>query len=82
MRLLRETLLTCCLSFSQLAHQRGLITLEERERVFKVMQDLGLALWDDVCDDHNMLWKVSHCSLYFQRRACQHLHMACSAVQC
>jgi len=42
----------------QLAYQRGMITLGERERVFKVMTNLGLALWHDVCDDHDMLWQV------------------------
>ena len=42
----------------QLAYQRGMITLDERERVFKVMTNLGLALWHDVCDDHDMLWQV------------------------
>ncbi len=35
-----------------------MITLGERERVFKVMTNLGLALWHDVCDDHDMLWQV------------------------
>ena len=44
----------------QLAYQRGMITLGERERVFKVMTNLGLKLWDDVCDDHEMLWQVWH----------------------
>ena len=42
----------------QLAYQRGMLTLSERERVFKVMSNLGLALWHDVCDDHDMLWQV------------------------
>lgn len=33
----------------QLAFQRGLITAEERARVFGVMRSLGLAIWHEVC---------------------------------
>ena len=41
-----------------MAYQRGMLTLAERERVFKVMGHLGLPLWHEVCDDHEMLWQV------------------------
>ncbi|KAL3154556.1 hypothetical protein ABBQ32_014013 [Trebouxia sp. C0010 RCD-2024] len=34
---------------TQLAFQRGLITAEERARVFGVMRSLGLAIWHEVC---------------------------------
>jgi 3-dehydroquinate synthase len=34
---------------TQLAYQRGLLSAEDRDRVYKVMLDLGLALWDEVC---------------------------------
>ena len=33
----------------QLAFQRGMLTEDERDRVFNVMTALGLRLWDDVC---------------------------------
>lgn len=39
----------CLYWVMQLAFQRGLITANERDRVYKVMLDLGLALWDEVC---------------------------------
>lgn len=38
-----------CLCVLQLAYQRGMITEQERERVFNVMRSLGLALWHEVC---------------------------------
>ena len=41
-----------------------MLTLSERERVFKVMTNLGLALWDDTCEDHDMLWQVRRANIY------------------
>ncbi|KAK9819718.1 hypothetical protein WJX72_001641 [[Myrmecia] bisecta] len=42
---------------TQLAFQRGLISEEQRARVYGVMNKLGLALWHDVCNDTKMLLK-------------------------
>lgn len=51
----------------QLAYQRGMLTEDERDRVFNVMTALGLRLWDDVCTVP-VLMKVSSQETWFQHR--------------
>ena len=44
----------------QLAYQRGHISAEERQRVFGVMRQLGLAIWHEVCTTE-VLMQVGSC---------------------
>ena len=43
---------------TQLAYHRGMLTLTDRNRVFNVMEGLGLALWHESCSDLPMLLRV------------------------
>ena len=43
---------------TQLAYHRGMISLTDRNRVFNVMEGLGLALWHDSCSNLPMLLRV------------------------
>ena len=54
---------------TQLAHQRGMLSLADRNRVFNVMEGLGLSLWHDSCSDLPMLLRVG--PLTACARACQ-----------
>ena len=47
----------------QLAFQRGMLTEDERDRVFNVMTALGLRLWDDVCTVPVLMKVRSQCAL-------------------
>ncbi|KAK9791618.1 hypothetical protein WJX73_001579 [Symbiochloris irregularis] len=42
---------------TQIAYQRGMLTMSERDRTFAVMRSLGLELWHDSCNNMPMLLK-------------------------
>lgn len=47
----------------QIAYNRGLVSMEERNRVFRVMKRLQLPFWHPVCCTQ-LFYKVPCCSLW------------------
>lgn len=65
----------------QLAYQRGYISAEERQRVFGVMRQLGLAIWHEVCTTE-VLMQVGSCLFNIAKGPSDWLDTACNLTLC
>ena len=61
---------------TQLSFNRGLISGHERDRIFRCMEGLGLALWHESCSDLPMLLRVCTCSTCVRCTAAGDKHAA------